>query len=85
MAGVEKAVAYTQQHSSLKWYDYIFYRVLNSFKGVTEESIEAGDMADLLKKNEYLDMRDFIEAADERERKERQRIDEMNAAKKKRR
>lgn len=36
---------------------------MERFKGVNELTIESGDMEDLLKKNEYLDMQDFVEEA----------------------
>lgn len=34
---------------------------MERFKGVNEISIESGDMEDLLKKNEYLDIQDFVQ------------------------
>lgn len=60
---VERALKYTQKNSSLKWYDYLRFRVLERFKGMDDESIDSGDMEDLLKKNEYLDIQDFVQEA----------------------
>ncbi len=46
---------------------------MERFKGVDDISIESSDMEELLKKNEYLDIRDYIQEVqqkeDERERK----------------
>lgn len=64
---MEKALAFARKNSSLKWYDYLYYRVMERFKGVNEASIDAGDMEDLLKKNEYLDMQDFIQDAQQKD------------------
>ncbi|QQG33324.1 hypothetical protein [Pectobacterium phage PcCB7V] len=40
---------------------------MERFKGVNEISIEAGDMDDLLKKNEYLDIQDFVQEAKQKD------------------
>ncbi|KAB3178456.1 hypothetical protein F9047_11015 [Escherichia coli] len=40
---------------------------MERFKGVNEISIEAGDMEDLLKKNEYLDIQDFVQEAKQKD------------------
>lgn len=50
---------------------------MERFKGVNELSIESGDMEDLLKKNEYLDIQDYLEGAQDKDREyERQRQEE---------
>lgn len=77
---MEKAVEYTRKNSSLKWYDYLYMRVMERFKGVNELSIEAGDMEDLLKKNEYLDIKDFVDAADQRDREAKAAEEQRKAA-----
>lgn len=58
---------FTRKNSSLKWYDYLYYRVMERFKGVNEMTIEAGDMDDLLRKNEYLDIQDFVQEAQQKD------------------
>lgn len=40
---------------------------MERFKGVNEISIESGDMDDLLKKNEYLDIQDFVQEAKQKD------------------
>jgi len=45
---------------------------MERFKGVNELSLESGDMEDLLKKNEYLDIQDFVQEAKQKD------IDEAN-------
>lgn len=40
---------------------------MERFKGVNDISIEAGDMDDLLKKNEYLDIQDFVQEAKQKD------------------
>lgn len=60
-------MAFARKHSTLTWYDYLYYRVMERFKGVNELSIESGDMEDLLKKSEYLDIRDYIEEVQNKE------------------
>jgi len=40
---------------------------MERFRGVNELSIEAGDMEDLLKKNEYLDIQDFVQEAQQKD------------------
>ena len=67
LSTVEKAIEYARKNSSLKWYDYLFFRVMERFKGVNDISIEAGDMDDLLKKNEYLDIQDFVQEAKQKD------------------
>lgn len=70
-------------HSSLKWYDYLTYRVMDRFKGVSEVTIEAGDMEDLLKKNEYLDIQDFVQEAKQKDIDQARRNEEIAARNKK--
>lgn len=53
---------------------------MERFKGVDDISIESGDMEDLLKKNEYLDIRDYIEETQQKEA-ERERKREEAASK----
>lgn len=70
---------YARKNSSLKWYDYLYLRVMERFKGVNELSIEAGDMEDLLKKNEYLDMQDFVNEAKEKDLAHQRELDSQKA------
>jgi hypothetical protein len=58
---------------------------MENFKGASELSIEAGDMEDLLKKNEYLDMKEFVDQAEEREKLEQQKREQAAARANKRR
>lgn len=58
---------------------------MENFKGSSELTIEAGDMEDLLKKNEYLDMKEFVESADQREKEEQQKREQAAARAKNRR
>lgn len=57
---------------------------MERFKGVNELSIEAGDMEDLLKKNEYLDIRDFVEDVQSKEQAIQQRQEQAAADAKRR-
>lgn len=52
---------------------------MERFKGVNEISIESGDMEDLLKKNEYLDIRDYIEGVNSRQQEAERRSAELAA------
>lgn len=76
---------YARKHSSLKWYDYLYMRVLERFKGVNDLSIEAGDMEDLLKKNEYLDIQDFVQEAKERDLAHARKMEEQSRSPRNRR
>lgn len=69
----------------MKWYDYLYFRVMERFKGVNELSIESGDMEDLLKKNEYLDIQDYLEGAQEKEKEYERQRQEQEALLKRRR
>lgn len=80
LSTVEKAVEFARKHSTLSWYDYMYYRVMERFKGVNELSIEAGDMEDLLKKSEYLDIKDYIEEV--RSKEDEQKAKQEQAASK---
>ncbi|WWT49278.1 hypothetical protein [Escherichia phage vB_EcoM-LTH01] len=76
---------YCRKNSSLKWYDYLYFRVMEKFKGVNELSIESGDMEDLLKKNEYIDIQEYLEGVQEKEKEyERQRMEQQEAQLKRR-
>lgn len=82
---MERALEYCRKNSSLKWYDYLYFRVMEKFKGVNEISIESGDMEDLLKKNEYIDIQEYLEGVQEKEKEyERQRMVEQEAQLKRR-
>ena len=52
---------------------------MERFKGVNEISIESGDMEDLLKKNEYLDIQDFVEEAQTKETEQARKQAEIAA------
>jgi hypothetical protein len=52
---------------------------MERFKGVNEISIEAGDMEDLLKKNEYLDIQDFVQEAKDRDIEQARKNAEIQA------
>lgn len=52
---------------------------MERFKGVNEISIEAGDMEDLLKKNEYLDIQDFVQEAKDRDIEQARKNSEIQA------
>lgn len=80
---MERALEYARKNSSLKWYDYLYYRVMERFKGVNEISIEAGDMEDLLKKNEYLDIQDFVQEAQQKDIDQARKNAEQQARNKK--
>lgn len=56
---------------------------MERFKGVNEVSLEAGDMEDLLKKNEYLDIQDFIQEAKQKDIEQAQKNSELAARNKK--
>uniref|UniRef100_UPI003D4A9293 hypothetical protein n=1 Tax=Escherichia coli TaxID=562 RepID=UPI003D4A9293 len=56
---------------------------MERFKGVNEISIEAGDMEDLLKKNEYLDIQDFVQEAKQKDIEQAQKNAEQAARMKK--
>lgn len=74
---MERALEYCRKNSSLKWYDYLYFRVMEKFKGVNELSIESGDMEDLLKKNEYIDIQEYLEGVQDKEKEyERQRMEQ---------
>lgn len=82
---MERALEYCRKNSSLKWYDYLYFRVMEKFKGVNELSIESGDMEDLLKKNEYIDIQEYLEGVQEKEKEyERQRMEQQEAQLKRR-
>ncbi|UZZ64198.1 hypothetical protein A73_135 [Escherichia phage A73] len=50
---------------------------MEKFKGVNELSIESGDMEDLLKKNEYIDIQEYLEGVQDKEKEyERQRMEQ---------
>ncbi|QUL77282.1 hypothetical protein A71_120 [Escherichia phage A7_1] len=58
---------------------------MEKFKGVNELSIESGDMEDLLKKNEYIDIQEYLEGVQEKEKEyERQRMEQQEAQLKRR-
>lgn len=52
---------------------------MERFKGVNEISLEAGDMEDLLKKNEYLDIQDFVQEAKDRDIEQARKNAEIQA------
>lgn len=52
---------------------------------IDELSIEAMDMEDLLKKNEYLDMKDYIEEANQKEMETQRKRAQAEADAKRRR
>jgi len=56
---------------------------MERFKGVNELSIEAGDMEDLLKKNEYLDIQDFVQEAQQKDIDQARRNSDQAARNKK--
>lgn len=45
----------------------MYCRVLKNFKGENRMSLETGDMAYLLKLNEYLDIENYITETDQKE------------------
>lgn len=45
----------------------MYCRVLKNFKGENRLSLESGDMAYLLKLNEYLDIENYITETDQKE------------------
>ncbi len=56
---------------------------MERFKGVNEISIESGDMDDLLKKNEYLDIQDFVQEAQQKDIDQARKNQEQAARNKK--
>jgi hypothetical protein len=64
---VLRAVKYSKEHSTLGWFDWMYCRVLKNFKGENRLSLETGDMAYLLKLNEYLDIENYITETDQKE------------------
>ncbi|QPI18068.1 hypothetical protein POP15_020 [Pectobacterium phage POP15] len=56
---------------------------MERFKGVNELSIESGDMEDLLKKNEYLDIQDFVQEAQQKDIDQARKNQEQAARNKK--
>lgn len=56
---------------------------MERFKGVNEISIESGDMDDLLKKNEYLDIQDFVQEAQQKDIDQARKNQELAARNKK--
>lgn len=56
---------------------------MERFKGVNELSIESGDMEDLLKKNEYLDIQDFVQEAKQKDIDQARKNQEQAARNKK--
>lgn len=56
---------------------------MERFNGVNELTIEAGDMEDLLKKNEYLDIQDFVQEAKQKDIDQARRNQEIAARNKK--
>lgn len=78
-----KAVKYAHKHSGLNWFDFMWCRILKNFKGENFQSMEMADMSYFLMLNEYLDMEDFINDTDQRERERIQKA-EMAADRRKR-
>lgn len=56
---------------------------MERFKGVNEISIESGDMDDLLKKNEYLDIQDFVQDVQQKDLDQARKNQEQAARNKK--
>lgn len=52
---------------------------MERFKGIDDVSIESEDMEELLKKNEYLDIRDYIEETQTKEAERQRKKDEAAA------
>lgn len=55
---------YARKNSSLSWFDYLWCRALENFKGESYYTLEHADMDYLLMLNEYLDIKDFISDVD---------------------
>lgn len=72
---VLRAVKYAKKHSTLGWFDWMYCRVLKNFKGENRESLEGGDMAYLLKLNEYLDVEEFITDTDHKDQEARRKTE----------
>lgn len=59
---------YAKKNSSLTWFDYLWCRALKNFKGENYLSLESSDMAYLLMLNEHIDVEEFINDVDEKDR-----------------
>ncbi|URC22649.1 hypothetical protein KASHIRA_00550 [Serratia phage vB_SmaM-Kashira] len=67
---MEKALAFTRDSSSLKWYDYLRFRLADGgIKGITLSEVDCMTTEEFLQACEYVDMKDHIIEAGDKDRK----------------